>query len=205
MIDASIPYHDVIMVRPGSLPQVSAPALPEGYAYRMYAPGMEAGWSAIETAVKEFTSEAQASAHFAKAFLPQQAELPRRMAFVVKEATGRPVADATAWWMDNAALGRVALLHWVAVAPEAQGKGLGRAISMKALSRFPEVGPGGDIWLTTQTWSHVAIGLYLSLGFRAHRTYRLGGHENGFEQAVPVLERVMPAAAFARLVETAVD
>ena len=40
MIDKSIPYYDVIMVRPGFLPSVEAPALPDGYRYALYAPGV---------------------------------------------------------------------------------------------------------------------------------------------------------------------
>lgn len=204
MIDKSVPYFEMAMCRPGNLPLPKAPALPEGYAYHLYAPGDIAAWSRIETAVDEFDAEEKARAYFEKTFLPFEEELRRRGVFIL-DADGQAVADATAWWQEDPGLGRVAQLHWVATLPEVQGKGLGRAVVCKALSLYETEGPRGDIWLTTQTWSHVAIALYLSLGFRAHKHYRLGGRKNGYEQALPILERVMRPEMFAQLVDTALE
>lgn len=203
MIDKSLLYFDVVMVRPGDLPPIAAPTLPDGHRYRMYAPGAAADWADIQSAVDEFDTREQALAHFEREFLPHEAELARRMVFI-EDADGRAVADATAWWGDDAQMGRFAMLHWVATRPDAQGRGLGRAVTEIALSLFPDVGPQGDIWLTTQTWSHVAIGLYLSLGFRAHRRIRLAGHDNGYFGAASVLQQVMPPRVFAQFTETAI-
>lgn len=203
MLDRTLPYFDVIMVRPGHFPQVQAPALPRGYRYRLYRRGDIHHWSAIQTAVAEFDQPEKAAVHFQKEFLSDEAELARRMVFI-DDSSGRPVADAAAWWKDDEACGRVALLHWVAVHPDRQGLGLGRAVSSMALSLFASEGPTGDIWLTTQTWSHVAIGLYLSLGFCAHRSHRLGGHANGFAGAVNALQDVLPPAVFAQFVDTSI-
>lgn len=203
MLDTSLPYFDVVMVRPGGLPAVKAPPLSEGYRYSMYSPGDEADWAAIETSVAEFDQEEKALEYFGREFLPHAGMLPGRMVFV-RDAQGRAVADAAAWWDVDEALGRVCKLHWVATRPEAQGKGLGRAVTCKALSLYPGLGDAGDVWLTTQTFSHVAIGLYLSLGFRAHRTCRIAGHDNGYAGAVSVLQSVMPPRAFAQLTETAI-
>lgn len=191
------------MVRPGISTPVCAPALPDGFGYKLFVPGDGLRWSAIEAAVHEFESQADALAHFNTEFLPYEGELTRRMAFITN-ADSRAVADATAWWLDDDSLGRVALLHWVAVMPSFQGMGLGRAVTCKALSLFPAVGPSGDIWLTTQTWSHVAIGLYLSLGFAPHRSIRLGGHANGYEGAARVLREVMPPETYARFIQATV-
>lgn len=204
MIDSSIPYFDVTMVRPKHAADIPVPTLPNGYTYAMYAPGNEQDWSRIETAVREFDATEQATAYFQKEFAPFAQELPRRMVFIENEAH-IPVADATAWWKDDPALGRVALLHWVAVIPSEQGRGLGRAVTSMALSRFAQVGPHTDIWLSTQTWSHVAIGLYLSLGFQAHRSMMLDGHENRFDDAAAVLRSVMPKDAFDRFIQTAIS
>lgn len=203
MIDKSIPYFDVVMVRPGHLPHVQAPDLPAGYSYHLYQPGDICRWTAVETAVDEFDEESQARAYFEKSFLPYEGELAQRMAFIL-DAEGQAVADATAWYAEDTALGRVALLHWVAADPRVQGKGLGRAVTCKALSLFAALGPQGDIWLTTQTWSHVAIGLYLSLGFCAHKTYEIAGHTNGYEGAAGVLQGIMPPAVYQQFVDTAI-
>ncbi len=204
MIDKRVPYFDVVMCLPGGGPLPAVPVLPDGYQYRLYAPGDARGWCAIETAVDEFDAVARAEAYFARVFAPHADELARRMVFI-QGPDGDLVADATAWWADDDQLGRIALLHWVAALPGEQGKGLGRAVTCKALSLFPSVGPGGDIWLTTQTWSHVAIDLYLSLGFRAHTTATPAGHKNGFDGAARVLEGVMRPDAYRRLMSTAME
>lgn len=203
MLDKTIPYFDVIMVRPAGAEAVRVPELPQGYAYRLYQSGDIAGWSRVEHSVDEFDTQAQARGYFMRSYLRHPRELPRRMVFITGP-DGLPVATASAWWTDDERLGRVAQLHWVGAMPQVQGKGLGRAVTCKALSLFDTVGPAGDIWLTTQTWSHVAIGLYLSLGFCAHRSYGIAGHTNGFAGAVDVLRGVMPRPAFARFMDTAV-
>lgn len=203
MIDSSIPYFDVVMVRPQEFGPIEVPQLPEGFAYKLYTPGDIAQWSRIEDSVNEFETQAQARSFFMRFFMSHEAELERRMVFVVDEM-GKAVADATAWWAEDDALGRVAQLHWVAAMPGYQGKGLGRAVTCKALSLFETEGPQGDIWLTTQTWSHVAIGMYLSLGFCAHRTWEIAGHKNGFDGAVEVLRGVMKPEVIQRFVDTAI-
>lgn len=61
--------------------------------------------------------------------------------------------------------------------PEAPGPGTrARSVLQGAVAVAFDDLPG-DIWLTTPTWIHVAIGLYLPLGFCAHKTYRLGGRD----------------------------
>lgn len=200
MLDKSIPYFDVLMVRTKEAPPVMAPNLPPGFSYHMYTPGDAAHWSRVETEVDEFDTQDQAMALFSREFLPHEAELPRRMVFIL-DADGNAVADAAAWWGEDEHYGKIALLHWVAVSPQVQGRGLGRAVTCKALSLFPQLGPPGDIWLTTQTWSHVAIALYGSLGFCAHKHARILGHKNGYAGALPVLrEKMRPEdfEAFAR-------
>ena len=73
------------------------------------------------------------------------------------------VGTATAWHnpdfrgMDH---GR---LHWVAVTPAHQGRGLGRLLVVKALLLMRRW--HARAYLTTQTTSWIAIHLYLDLGF----------------------------------------
>lgn len=203
LIDRSVPYFDVIMVRPASLPPMERPVLPQGYTVQRYLPGSEMQWCDIETSVGEFDTEEQAAGYFGREFLPYQEALANRMVFLL-DGSGETVATATAWWAQDVALGHIPLLHWVATKPGVQGMGLGRAVTQYALSLFPATGSEGDIWLSTQTWSHVAIALYLSLGFRVHRTHRLKGKQNGYEGALPVLKGIMRPEAFQLLEETAI-
>ncbi|MCL5283427.1 MAG: GNAT family N-acetyltransferase [Armatimonadetes bacterium] len=55
-------------------------------------------------------------------------------------------------------------VHWVAVTPAFQGRGLGRAITLQALHRFYELGCQ-DAVLETQDHRLAAIRTYLKLGF----------------------------------------
>jgi hypothetical protein len=50
-----------------------------------------------------------------------------------------------------------------------------------------ESDPGRDIWLHTQTWSHLAIGLYLRAGFEFVKSGSFGGYRNEYELAEPIL------------------
>jgi len=182
-MDKRIPHVRITMRRSAALPGLLPPALPEGYTYRLYEPGDGANWSRIEYLAQEFDSEKDGLRHFGEEFLINEAELSRRMVFVADES-GRPVATATAWFHREGDVD-IPRLHWVAVVPEKQGLGLGRAVTMKAMSLFPEVGPGGDVILTTQTWSHIAVGLYLRMGFRAKKD------DVDFGRACEVLRSVM--------------
>lgn len=198
MLDKSIPYFDVIMCLPSQVQCPPVPTLPDGYQYKLYTPGDETDWCATEASVGEFDNAPEAMEYFAREFGRHPAEMRRRIAFI-QDASGALVANASAWWKDDEALGRIPLLHWVAVRPECQGLGLGRAVTIKALSLFSGAGPKGDIWLMTQTWSHVAIDLYVHLGFRVHQSARIAGHKNGFGGAKKVLGRVMREKTYAKM------
>jgi len=115
-----------------------------------------------------------------------------------------PVANAAAWWHDEKN-SHQACLHWVAVRPEYQGLGLGRAVVVNALSLFAQYEPQKDIYLHTQTWSHVAVRLYLNLGFQLCRKDTLGSMPNDYESALNVLKNVLDDDTFSRLVETSVN
>ncbi|MEI8200804.1 MAG: GNAT family N-acetyltransferase [Eubacteriales bacterium] len=179
------------------------PELPAGFSYRNYQEGDEKYWAETETAVLEFSSTEKASLYFQKDFMPYESELKTRMVFITNE-DGIPVANATAWWHDEQN-SHQPCLHWVAVRPEYQGLGLGRAVVVKALSLFSLYEPHQDIYLHTQTWSHVAVRLYMNLGFQLCRKDTLGSEPNDYESALEVLKDVLDEDTFRRLVETSVS
>ena len=222
MLDKTIPYHHIIMRRDAGV--VELPVLPEGYTVRTYMDGDEAHWARIETSVLEFETEAQALERYAQKYLLDKAALRERCFFVV-DAEGVPVATATAWFERVAGenvdagvahesdekLERAAVLHWVAVCPSHQGLGLGRAVVSAALRAFEWLEPKQNVWLHTQTWSHTAVRLYHSLGFRMQKAgsfmqKREAGWlavPNEYTAAVEVLRGVMDAELLVNLTTAA--
>ena len=165
MLDKSLPYQGFIMkMRREKLSALRVPDLPAGYRFHLYEDGDEEHWARLESSVLEFPSHEKALAYFNHDYRdPFRAELYRRCVFVSTDG-GLPVSTATAWFMESS-LGHQAWLQWIATDPAHAGKGLGRAVIAKALSRYPETGPATDIYLHTQTWSHKAVYLYHRLGF----------------------------------------
>jgi len=211
MLDKSIPFKHVIMRLDKNIHRYE-PALPQGFRFRYFAIGDEHHWARIEASVLEFENEQKAYEYFCRDYLYRLAELEKRCVFIISPE-GVPVATATAWYA-NSEVGYQASLHWLGVDPDYQQLGLGKAITKKALSLFAAWEPDESIWLHTQTWSHVAIRMYHSLGFRMLKTGRtaveIGGEKagpvvskNDFAEALEVLKGVFDDAFYKELVASA--
>lgn len=166
MLDRTLPYIGVIMVRPEQ-PLPAMPRLDAPFRLVRFEPGREADWAAIETSVGEFGDPEAALDRFRQEFLPHPDELARRCLFIVDE-TDQVVATATAWTGNLFGRLRQPRLHWVSVRPGCQGRGLGGLVVAAALATFGELGDAGPIYLTTQTWSYVAIRIYRRFGFEPY-------------------------------------
>ena len=208
MLDKSLPYYPMIMRMDGErVARIEEPALPDGFAFRFYRPGDERDWAAVTTSVLEFDNEEGALEYFSKSFLPHPHLLRERCLFILNPG-GEAVGTATSWHIESG-LQHWACLHWVAVRPQFQRMGLGRAAVAKALRRFAELEPQEDVWLHTQTWSHRAVRLYRSMGFYLMRSESLpslsGGpiDQNEFDRAMAALKGVLPPAEWENLMETA--
>ncbi len=202
MLDKNIPYKNIIMkLDCDKNSALSEPVLPAGFSFRAFQKGDELGWAEIECAVLEFDAKEQAVAYFRKDYLPDLSELEKRCVFIVNQQE-IPIATAIAWWVDCDGK-RQASLQWVAVRPDYQGKGFGEAVVQKALSLFPVYERNRDIYLHTQTWSHVAVQLYYKSEFRLAKTARFGGLGNDYAEAVEILKCVMDKAVYLDLVNTA--
>lgn len=156
----NIPYIELFMRRP-NLRHIPEAVLPPGYAIRTYRPGDETHWARIEHAAGEFPSPEAALGRFRDEFGAYTADMERRCLFVVDER-GWPVGTTTAWRgeLDGRTLGRI---HWVAVAPEHQGRKLAKPLltaALRAMAQFHE-----EAYLTTQTTSWKAVGMYAQYGF----------------------------------------
>jgi GNAT superfamily N-acetyltransferase len=163
VLDKSIPHYKVIMVLE-STEKIRGYPLPAGYRFCMYKRGDERYWAEIETAVGEFDSVQSALARFTSEFGEKLDEMEKRCLFV-ETVQGEKIATVTAWYGVHRGE-RLGRLHWLAVRPDHQGKGLGKVLVARVLKIFSELEHNKMIYLTTQSWSYKAIGLYKSFGFK---------------------------------------
>ena len=187
-MDKSIPYADVLMRREKGTP-IPTVALPEGFSFVYYRAGDEHAWARITADVDEFPSAADALLRFREEFMPFASDLESRCLFI-ENAEHLKIATATAWWCHTGAR-RDPLLHWVAVIPPYQGRGLGKAIVSRAMHRLLELEGDHDFYLHTQTWSYKAIGIYEKMGYAISNEQGVGGRANHqYDKALEILRSV---------------
>jgi ribosomal protein S18 acetylase RimI-like enzyme len=141
------------------LPDVS---LPRGFRIRPFQPGDERHWAEIEMRAGEFTSRETALRYFGTEFGADPHKLRERMLFLESESDG-PIGTTSAWLgeLQDRSMGRI---HWVAIVPEFHGRGLSKPLlgaAMQVLACYHD-----SAFLTTQTSSWRAAGLYLRFGFK---------------------------------------
>lgn len=186
MLDKSIKYYDVLMKREIGT-SIANPFLPDGFKFSFFKLGDEKSWAEIETSVGEFEDVDYALEYFKDNYLPHLTELERRCIFVENE-DGLKVATVTNWW-NYTKLRRDPWIHWMAVHPEYQGLGLGKAIVFKVINNIKEIEGDCDVYLHTQTWSYKAINIYKKAGFNITSERGLGGYENNnCENALLILK-----------------
>jgi len=162
MLDKSVPYAGFFMVRKAGTP-IPEFKLPDGYEFVLYQDGDEVFWAEIETAVLEFDNEFAALMCFTESFKSDYPDLRKRLLFI-ENTKGEKVATGNAWF-SYVRGERRAWLHWIAVLPDYQGLGLGKAIISKVTQLMADLEGDVDIFLKTQTWSYKAVEVYKSCGY----------------------------------------
>ncbi len=160
----------IVMVR-DNLDCIPQYALPEGYSIRTFVAGEGEVWAGIGHAAGNFQSYADARERFDKEFSEPADDMESRCFFVVENKSNRAIGTAMAWYdadFDDGSgqpparpYGRV---HWVAIVPEFQGKGLAKPMMTAVLNRLAE--SHDRAVLGTQTFRKTAVRLYLNFGFR---------------------------------------
>lgn len=194
MLDRTIPYYDIIMRCDRILPMEIK--LPEGYAIRTYQPGDEAAWAALMCAVGEQTDLVDAKAEFTRRYLADET-LTNRIFFAV-DAERTIVGTAIAWEHDPRGM-NVRALHWVAVHPAHQRKGLGKALCQTCLRLFRREDNALPVYLHTQPWSWKAILLYIKLGFKLQPKDTFCNHQNQYAQAMATLKSIVTPEQYAKM------
>jgi len=135
-------------------------AAPEGFTVRPWRAGDEEAWLDIHREADPLNSFGPDT--FGKQFGRDAATLAARQ-FYLCDARGAAVGTATAWFGEEAWLGW-GRVHWVALRPAFQGRGLSKPLLSATLRRLAELGHD-KAYLTTDTLRRPAIGLYLAFGF----------------------------------------
>jgi GNAT superfamily N-acetyltransferase len=151
--------QEVVMVA-DQLPQTPH-RVPQPYSIRPFADGDVAVWTAIQAAADRYNEITSTLFHAA---FGVARDVHAERILIACNGAGYAVGTAAAWMgdEDQAEAGR---LHWVAVDPEHQGRGLGRALVLAAITRLAHLGHS-TAYLTTSAARLNAIHLYDSCGFR---------------------------------------
>lgn len=141
-----------------NLPRYS---LPEGFYIRNFIQGEETSWADIEAAAGEFQDQQAALERFNREFGKEIDKFSKRSVFLC--AGERIIGTATAWYNKNFLDGMYGRLHWVAIHPEHQGKGLAKPLICHALHMLAKY--HAKVYCNTQTTNEKAIAIYLDMGF----------------------------------------
>ena len=158
---ASLPDVGTDMVRPDleGLPDFE---LPRSYSIRAWRPGDMETWTRLQRAAEKQIEITDGL--FREQFGGDDAAIAARQLFLC-DAGGRAVGTGTAWFDEERFGERWGQVHWMAVVPGQQGRGLGRTLLAAVCRRLREAGHR-RAFLITSTGRLPAIRLYLRFGFR---------------------------------------
>ena len=152
--------YAVHMVRESlnDLPEFSLPA---PYSIRWYRPGDKEHWLAIHLEAEKFFKVWPAL--FEREFGRDEAVLAQRQAYLC-DGTGTPIGTASAWFNPDYEGQPYGQIHWVAIVPDHQGRGLAKPLMSVICRRMRDLGHD-RAYLGTSTGRIEAVGLYLKFGF----------------------------------------
>jgi ribosomal protein S18 acetylase RimI-like enzyme len=152
-------YLNVRMVRE-NLDNIPEYDLPAGYSVRWYRPGYEKHWQEVQLLADEYTRVTPDL--FEKQFGTDIQLLSERQCFLCDDEENI-IGTATAW-LDNLGGKSLGRIHWLAIAPQQQGRGLANPLLTIICKRLKDLGHS-KTYLTTQTVRIPAINLYTKFGF----------------------------------------
>jgi len=151
---------DVWMVRE-DMENIPQHDFPEGFRVRTYQPGDEDAWVWIHELADVWnvvTHEA-----FERNFAYDLEGMKDR-GFFLLAPDGKAIGTTTAWYDPDFHGRDYGRIHWVAIIPEYQGKGLAKPLMTVAMNRLAR--SHDRCYLSTATPRLPAIHLYLNYGFR---------------------------------------
>jgi ribosomal protein S18 acetylase RimI-like enzyme len=159
---STLPNVNFNMVR-ADMADIPQYRLPPGYRFRTYRPGDDVTWLTVQRAAEPFI--AMPDDYFTRQYGNYLVALPDRMFFVETEQ-GEPAGTISAWWEDDdteppSGRGRI---HWVAVHPAHQRRGLAKPMMTRAMHRLAQ--DHSSAVLGTSSGRPWAVKVYLDFGFR---------------------------------------
>ncbi len=150
-----------VIMATAHLAQTPLNSFSDGYGMRWYQPGDEDTWVQVQGASDRFNTITREL--FIKAFGTDETVLAERVGFLVDPAS-HAIGTATAWIDPHWHGKTVGQVHWVAIVPEYQGKGLAKPMLSAVCQRLLQLGQT-EAYLETSTGRIPAINLYRSFGF----------------------------------------
>jgi GNAT superfamily N-acetyltransferase len=155
------PHKPIWMIRENLEDPPQFP-LPKPFSFRWYQDGDRTTWEDIqqrcEADPRPFPKDL-----FDRGYGMDFAALPNRMVFLLDEQK-QPIGTATAWLDENFDGKLYGRIHWVAMLPEHQGRGLAKPLMSITCARLRELGHQRAC-LRTSTGRIPAIHLYRKFGF----------------------------------------
>lgn len=151
------PAESSVFMMRDDLENVSHFDWPQGFSIRPFEAGDDQTWWEIHELADPLQAH-RLGTH--RQFFGDDFDQLRARQYFIVSPDGQPIGTATAW-LDSAELGRV---HWVAIVPEFQGRGLAKPLISHILERLRELGHARAI-LDTSSQRPRAISLYKKFGF----------------------------------------
>lgn len=170
VLDTSVEHHPVLMVLgPHERVRPERVMLPEGYHLEPWDEHFRLPWVRLHVALGQLPSEGERLACFERTYGADADALRRQMVLACTERGA--LAGTSSLWTGTHFGEPRPRVHWVGVDPAHQRRGLARSLVRRTIALYDELVPSGEppLYLTTQTESWTAIGMYLKLGFVAYR------------------------------------
>ena len=149
-----------IMMLHKDIAKTPAYRLEDDYSIRFFRPGDDQAWIDIHKLADRWNEVGETQ--FENAFGDYPLSLEERQLYLLN-SRDETIGTATAWQreMDGKMYG---LLHWVAIHPDYQGKGLAKPLLSATCSLFRKLGYR-EVFLNSSTARLPAINLYRKFGF----------------------------------------
>jgi GNAT superfamily N-acetyltransferase len=152
-------YINVRMIRE-NLDDIPEYDLPDGYSIQWYQPGYEKHWQAVQSLADEYNRVTPNL--FEEQFGTDIQLLSERQCFLC-DSEENIIGTATAW-LDGHSEKSPGRIHWLAIIPQQQGRGLAKPLLTIICKRLKKL-DHSRTYLTTQTVRIPAINLYAKFGF----------------------------------------